>query len=195
VNAEDGQKGFTLLEMMISLCLFCFCVIAIATFLLDSTRLNRRQQMAMTIQADARNCLEMVTNVMRSAGWDPRKAGFTAVTLNAIDPASADHIEIRADLNEDGVISAADEDVLIRLNGNNLEWRKTAGGQFVVLASDITNDENGDGNAEMMFTPDSVTNPTKVTVKITAQSPVPDSRTGKYVRYTVTDVVALRGNL
>lgn len=195
MNAERRQQGFTLLEMMISLCIFCFCVMGLATFLLDSTRLNRRQQMAMTIQADARNCLEMVTNVMRSAGWNPRNAAFAALTLNATNPASADQIEIRADLDEDGVISAADEDVLIRLNGTSLEWRKSAGGPFVALASDITNDENGDGNAEMMFTPDSATNPTKVTVKITAQSPVPDSRTGQYVRYTVTDVVALRGKL
>jgi Tfp pilus assembly protein PilW len=181
--------------MLVSLAIFSTCLTALAGFILDSSRLNRSQHMAMTIQADARNCLEIVTGALRTAGWNPRSAGFSPLALNTADPASADHIEVFADLDEDGATTGPDEDVLIRLNGTRLEWRKSSGGSFVALADDITNDANGDGVAEMMFTPDSTTSPSKITVKITARSTAPDPRTGQFTRYTVTDVVALRGSL
>jgi prepilin-type N-terminal cleavage/methylation domain-containing protein len=195
LRADRRQRGFTLIEMLVSLAILSLAVGALAPLLLDSSRVNRAQQMTMAVQADARNSLELVTNALRTAGWDPLKTGFAALALNASDPASADHIEIFADLNEDGDTADDGEDVLIRLNGNRLEWRKSTGGSFVVLADGITNDENGDGTAELMFTPNSATAPTQVAVKITARSPVPDPRTGQYIRYTVSDLVALRGSL
>jgi Tfp pilus assembly protein PilW len=181
--------------MLISLAILSLAIGAIAPLLLDSARVNRSQQMTMTIQADARNCLELVTSVIRSSGWDPRKTGFAALTLNASDPASADHIEVFADLNEDGDTADDGEDVLVQLSGKQLQWRKSTGGTLVVLADDVTNDANGDGTAELMFTPDSATAPTKITVKITTQSASRDPRSGQFIRYTVSDVVALRGKL
>ncbi len=192
---ERNQRGFTLVEMLVNLAILTAAFGAIAPLLLDSARLNRSQQMTMTVQADARNCLEVITAALRSAGWDPRKTGFSAITLNASDPASADHVEIFADMNEDGDTQDDGEDVYIRLSGNQLQWRKSATGAFVVLADDVTNDANGDGTAEMMFTPDSATAPKTITVKITTRSRAKDPRTNQYIRYTVSDVVALRGKL
>jgi len=46
-----------------------------------------------------------------------------------------------------------------------------------------------------MFVADSMTNPTKITVRITARSPVPDPRSGQYIRYTVSSEIVLRKNL
>ncbi len=195
MTTDRRQAGFTLVEMLVSLAVLSLAIGGIAPLLLDSSRLNRSQQMAMAVQADARNCLELATSAIRTAGWDPLKTGFSALTLNASDPASADHIEIFADLNEDGDTSDDGEDVLIQLNGTQLEWRKSTGGTLVVLADGVTNDANGDGTAELMFTPDSTTAPTKITVKITTQSPSRDPRSGQFIRYTVSDVVALRGKL
>ena len=195
MNTDRQQRGFTLVEMLVSLAVLSLAIGAIAPLLLDSSRVNRSQQMTMTVQADARNCLELVTSIIRSSGWDPRKTGFAALTLNASDPASADHIEVFADLNEDGDTADDGEDVLVQLSGKQLQWRKSTGGTLVVLADDVTNDANGDGTAELMFTPDSATAPTKITVKMTTQSAARDPRSGQFIRYTVSDVVALRGKL
>ena len=107
--------------------------------------------------------------------------------------ASNNWIEVFADLDEDGVTTSVGEDVTIRLNGTSLEWRKSTGGAFEILSPNITNDPSG--VPELMFTPDSITSPKRITVKVTARSPVPDPRTGKYIRATVSTDVVLRGSL
>ena len=62
----------------------------------------------------------------------------------------------------------------------------------MVLADTITNDADGDGVAETMFVPDATTHPTRIMVRITARSPAPDPRSGRYIRYTVSSDVVLR---
>ncbi len=195
MRTDRRQGGFTLVEMLISLAILALAVGAVAPLVLDSSRVNRSQQMAMQVQGDARNCLELVTSVLRSAGWDPRKTGIPLVTLNSSDPASADHIEVYADIDEDGDTDGAGEDILIRLSGTQLQWRTSTGGTFAVLADNITNDGSTHGTPEKMFTPDSATAPTKITVKITARSATRDPRSGFFIWYTVSDVVALRKKL
>ena len=84
--------------------------------------------------------------------------------------------------------------MLIRGAGSRVEWRKTSDTSqpFVILADIISNDSDGDGIAETMFVPDSATDPTRVTVRITAQSAARDPRSGQYIRYTVSSEVVLR---
>jgi len=102
-----------------------------------------------------------------------------------------------ADLNEDGDTNDANEDVTIRWATDKIEWRTTSDTTqpYVTLADSISNDADADGAPETMFVADSMTNPTKITVRITARSPVPDPRSGQYIRYTVSSEVVLRKNL
>ena len=99
-----------------------------------------------------------------------------------------------ADLNEDGDTNDAGEDVTIRWTSDRIEWRQSSDTTqpYVILADSISNDADGDGTAETMFVADSMSNPTRITVRITARSPVPDPRTGQYIRYTVSSEVVLR---
>jgi hypothetical protein len=110
-------------------------------------------------------------------------------------PANAanNQIEVRADLDEDSATTSPGEDVTIRLSGTTLEWN--ASGSYSTLSPNITNDADGNGVPELMFTPDSTTNPTRITIKVTARSAAPDPRSGQYIRATVTTDVVLRGNL
>ncbi len=80
-------------------------------------------------------------------------------------------------------------------SGDQLVWRRSPTDPYIVLARDITNDSDGDGIAEPMFVPDSAVDPTRITVRITARSPVPDPRSGGFVRYTVSTDVVLRSSL
>ncbi len=73
-----------------------------------------------------------------------------------------------------------------------MEWQPKPGASFVTLVDGVTNDADGDGVAEPMFIPDSATNPTRMIVRVTAESPDPDPVTGEILRYTVTSEVALR---
>ncbi|HEU4402960.1 MAG TPA: prepilin-type N-terminal cleavage/methylation domain-containing protein [Candidatus Polarisedimenticolia bacterium] len=197
MSPRHAEEGFSLLELLVSLALFSMAMGGVAGLLIQNSQINRATQVSAEVQANARNCLSMIVAVLRTAGWDPRNTGLSAVSLDPTPSNSANYIEVYADLNEDGDTDDADEDVTIRWTGTQISWRKSSDTSkpFVVLADGISNDADGDGNAETMFVPDSSTHPTRITVRITARSPTPDPRSGQYIRYTVSSDVVLRRNL
>ena len=195
---RDGPEGgFTLVEMLVSLTLLSMVFGGIAALMIQNSQINRTEQMSAEVQSNARNCLSMIVQVLRTAGWDPKNAGFAAVGLDPSPTNSTNYIEVFADLNEDGDTNDAGEDVTIRWSSDRIEWRQSSDTTqpYVILADSISNDADGDGTAETMFVADSMTNPTRITVRITARSPVPDPRTGQYLRYTVSSEVVLRKKL
>jgi hypothetical protein len=183
------------IEMLVGVTILLVAVTAITGLLIHNARLNRSQQLAVLAQADARSCLSMIVQKMRSAGWDPTNAGFQAVRLDSDLGDGIDEIEFFADLDADGATTGIDEQVLIRLIGDQLEWRRSAGGPFEIMAVGITNDVDGDGIAEQIFTPDSTTDPTRVFVQITAEWPPIDPTSGDSGRFTVASDVVLRKQL
>jgi prepilin-type N-terminal cleavage/methylation domain-containing protein len=191
------EDGFSLLEILVSLAIFAMAMGGLAGLLVQNSQINRASQMRAEVQSTARNCLSMIVQVLRTSGWDPRNAGFPPVVLDPSPTGTTNYIETLADLNEDGDTDDSGEDVLIRWVGNRIEWRTTSDTTqpFVILADTISNDSDGDGVAETMFVPDATPNPTRVTVRITAQSPAPDPRSGQYIRYTVSSEVVLRKTL
>ena len=56
-------------------------------------------------------------------------------------------------------------------------------------------DLDGDGTVEPMFVPDSATNPRRISIRITARSPVPNPMSGEFIRFTVASDVVLRKSL
>jgi prepilin-type N-terminal cleavage/methylation domain-containing protein len=188
------EDGFSLVELLVSLALLSMVLGGVAGLLVQNSRINRAEQMSAEVQSTARNCLSMIVQVLRSAGWDPRNVGFAAVGLDPSPTNSNNYIEVLADLNEDGDTNDDGEDVTIRWTSERIEWRTTSDTSqpYVILADSISNDSDGDGAAETMFAADSMTNPTRITVRITARSPVPDPRSGQYIRYTVSSEVVLR---
>ncbi len=195
---RDGPEGgFTLVEMLVSLTLLSMVFGGIAALMIQNSQINRTEQMSAEVQSNARNCLSMIVQVLRTAGWDPKNAGFAAVGLDPSPTNSTNYIEVFADLNEDGDTNDANEDVTIRWATDTIEWRTTSDTTqpYVTLADSISNDADGDGAPETMFVADSMSNPTRITVRITARSPVPDPRTGQYIRYTVSSEVVLRKKL
>lgn len=197
MHGSPRQAGFSVVEMLVSLTVFAACFASLAPLLIHSSRSNRSTQVSTEVRSSARNCMSMIVQTLRSAGWDPINAGIPVVALDA-DPGDAvSEIEVFADLDEDGATDGDGEQVLIRHLGDEVLWRTSsaAGAPFVILASNITNDANGDGVPEPMFVPDSTTAPTRVVVRLTAESPVPDPVTGEVRRFTVESEVALRKNL
>ncbi len=194
MNGRGQDDGFSFLELLVSLALFSMAMGGLASLLIQNSQINRVDQMRVEVQSTARTCLSMIVQTLRTAGWDPRNIGFSPVVLDPSPTNSTNYLEVYADLNEDGDTSDAGEDVLIRWSVNKIEWRTSSDTTqpFVTLADTITNDSDGDGVAEAMFVPDSTTNPTRILVRITAQSPAPDPRSGQYIRYTVSSEVVLR---
>ena len=189
-----AEGGFSLVELLVSLALLSVVLGGVAGLLVQNSQINRAEQMSAEVQSTARNCLSMIVQVLRSAGWDPRNVGFAGVGLDPSPTNTNNFIEVLADLNEDGDTNDDGEDVTIRWTSERIEWRTTSDTSqpYVILADSISNDSDGDGTAETMFVADSMSNPTRITVRITARSPVPDPRSGQYIRYTVSSEVVLR---
>ena len=191
------EAGFSMVEMAVSLALFCLAMGGISGLLIQNSQVNRTEQMLAEVQGNARNTLSMIVQVLRSTGWDPMNTGMMTVVLDPLPNDSVNYIEVLADLNEDGDTEDPNERILIRHINNQVEWRTSSdvSQPYEILADNITNDSDGDGVVETMFVPDSLTDPTRVTVRITARSPTIDPRRGDYLRYTISSEVSLRRNL
>ncbi len=187
-------RGFTLIETMVSLVILLLAMAGLSSLLIQNAKINRSEQLQADVQANARNSLSMVVQRLRSAGWDPTDAGIASVAEDTNLTDNIAEIEIFADFDEDGATTTNDEQVMIRHLNNQIVWRRTAASAFEILADNISNDADGDGTIEEMFVLDA-TPPTRITVQITAQSPVVDPNTRDFIRYTVSSDVVLRKEL
>lgn len=194
---DHDQRGFSLLELMVSLTVTLLLMTGVTKMLIENSRINRGQQMTAQVQSNARNCLSLIVQRLRSAGWDPLNVGIESVALDTDLGDDISEIEIFADLDFDGTTDGLDEQVLIRHVGQQIVWRRTndTSDPFVVLAANISNDADGDGNIEPMFVPSSIPNPRRLLVRITARSPVRDPLSGEFIRFTASTEVVMRKSL
>lgn len=194
---HTNERGFSLVEMLVGLVVAGLVGIAIATVLLHNSRINRSQQMSTAVQNNARSSMDLVVSRLRSAGWDPMNADINVVNTDPDLSDDVSQIEMFADFDEDKLTSSSGEQVTIRHIGDRIEWRLTddVSSPFQVVSIGITNDADGDGVIEPMFQPDDPTDPSVITVQITARSPVPDPRNGEFIRYTLRNEVTLRKGL
>jgi Tfp pilus assembly protein PilW len=190
-----GERGFSVAEVLVAMTVVVLAMGGIFGLLVQNSRINKSQQMTAAVQANARNCVAMIVNRLRSAGWDPREQGIATVALDSNLADDISEIEIFADLDGDGFTTAADEQVFFRHSVDRVLVRTIAGGSLQTVAVNISNDEDGDGTPEPMFVPDQSPDPTTITVKVTAESPSPDPVRGDVIRYTVTSDVVLRKEL
>ncbi len=192
-----AQRGFSLLELMVSLTITLLIMTGVTKMMLQNSRINRAQQMTAQVQSNARNCLSMVVQRLRSAGWDPLNVGLPVVVLDTNLGDDISEIEVYADLDSDGTTDGVDEQVLIRHIGDRIVWRRSndVSGPFVILATNISNDADGNGTIENMFVPSSTPDPQRIRVQITARSPVPDPMSGEFIRFTAGTDVVLRKTL
>jgi len=190
-----SAAGFTLIEAIISISVLAIAMTAVSGMMVESAKINKSAQMAAETQANARRAMSVVVKTLRRAGWDPKRAGIGTVALDPDPTDDFSQIEVFADLDQDMTTNGLDEQVLIRHTGNRIEWRRTAGGSFQVLAEGISNDADVDGLIEPMFVPVPNPDPTRIQVQITARSRYLDPVTRQFLRFTVHSDVVLRKSL
>ncbi len=190
-----GQHGLSLVELLVSLAIFSLAMSSIAGLLVHNSQLNKAQRMHAEAQASARIAMAVICEKLRTAGWDPLNVGFAPVGLDADPGDPVSYIDVFADINEDGDVDDEGETIRIQHLGDRIEWRRAPHLSYETVATDISNDSNGDGVPEPLFVADDPFHPRRISVQITARSPGLDPRTGDSVRFTMRSEVALRSNL
>jgi prepilin-type N-terminal cleavage/methylation domain-containing protein len=192
MKSESAQRGFSLVEALVSIAILSVVLTILATLLVENSKVAKAQRLQAQAQANARSTLSVVTQKLRLAGWDPSGAGISGVALDSDPTDSIHYIDLFADLNADGDVNDAGESITIRHVGDRVEWRETSTDPFEIIGVGLTNDADGDGVAEPMFTADTSPDPTRITVRITAASDAVDPHTGEPVRFTIASDVTLR---
>ncbi len=77
LSSATGQKGFSLLELMVAIAIASVLMAAISTFYHNQLKTHVTQQELLDMQQDARAAMYMMTREIRMAGYDPLNTGAT----------------------------------------------------------------------------------------------------------------------
>lgn len=140
---EDGmrldKKGFSLIEIMVAIAIMSILSIAMMKTYTGFTRVYKTQEVTSGVQQDLRAALNIMTQDIRMAGFDPTDSDNFGVEV-----ATATNIRITSDTDIDGVIDDSDfERVTYNLNaGNQLEqilYEGTASESTQPVVDNVTN--------------------------------------------------------
>ena len=152
------RQGMTLVELMIAMALFAVVTTVVIGFMTGSRRTYDATSDRANYQQSMRAVFSLVTREMRSAGCDPREAGFDR--LPVCDDIS---VRCRMDLDADGSTLGInpDEDVTYTYDDATDEILRTTSTGTMTILREVTScqfryfDETG---AELSPVPLSVTN-------------------------------------
>jgi len=102
-SSNTGQKGFSLIELMVAMVIASVLTAGIYTFYQNQLKSHVTLQELVDMQQDARVGMFMMTREIQMAGYDPQNTGATMRLANAGE------IAFDSDLNSDGAIDAITE--------------------------------------------------------------------------------------
>jgi type IV pilus assembly protein PilW len=176
------EIGFTLIEVLISMAVGAIVLTAlVSTLLIQSASYDMQAQVCEMTQ-NARAAMDMMTREIRMAGYDPMVVGFNGIPYDTI------RLQIVADLNGDGSVSGAHEDITYTYDDKNHQIDRNTGGGAQPFAENIQTftfdylDRNGAGAA-------ATADIRQIQVTITARTAKQDPNTGQYRTYTLTSMI------
>ena len=100
-SINSSQKGFSLIELMVTMAIASILMAGIYTFYHQQLKTHVTQQQMVDMQQDARAAMYMMTRELRMAGYDPQNTGATIRTANVAQMA----FDSDSDGTADGVIN------------------------------------------------------------------------------------------
>jgi prepilin-type N-terminal cleavage/methylation domain-containing protein len=123
-----NEKGFTLLEVLVSVAITVVILVGLYNIIDDSQKMSRAQQMVSRMNAEARSAMELISRSVRSAGNRP--AAFSGVP--GVYVAEENKIRLLADLPQD---FNSDGDTFDITDGSDAD---------TTIGNDDNEDENSD---------------------------------------------------
>jgi type IV pilus assembly protein PilW len=136
-SAENRERGFTLVELLIAMMLGLIVLTSIASaFVSQRKAFDVQEQVAEMVQG-ARAAMDMINSELKMAGYDPTDAEIVGV------PYSATQLEIRGDLNSDGETDGTasnddtNEEIIYTYDSANKQIDRNTGGGAQPFAENI----------------------------------------------------------
>ena len=143
----NAQRGFTLLELVITMAISSVVVAAIYQFFYSQQRTYLTQNQVVEMQQNLRAAVYLMTRELRSAGFDPTRAANAGFVTSFPEPNNLfvinyaqdkDIVAFTIDDDGDGTIAANDnERIAYRLNGTTLERFSAANNTWQPVAVNI----------------------------------------------------------
>lgn len=132
---NNGQSGFTLIELMISMAISLVLLAGMVMAFTAQSRSYNTQQEITPLQEDIRASLSLMSSEIRLAGYDPtRNAGAK------IEKATGTEFQFTSDITEDGDTGDGNEDIRYKISTTGSLGRETGGtGGLQPLAENIEN--------------------------------------------------------
>jgi len=135
VGVHDSQRGFTLIELMISVLIAIFLLGALLTIVQANRRVFGDQSQLALLQDSERMAMTMMADVIQSAGYFPNPHNFTQGGL--LTPATYGTVTFASGQSLSGTYSAADP-------GDSIQVRyATAPGDGILNCSGVPNPASG----------------------------------------------------
>lgn len=124
-SLRPGRRGITLVELMITISVFGVILGVVFTFMAQTSRSYSDSRDRVQYQQSVRAVLSLMTREIRSAGCDPRDAGFEKILL-----ADAGQFSCQMDLNGDSDTGDNGPDELVTYS-------------YDAVAGEISRDDSG----------------------------------------------------
>ncbi len=135
-KAMVNRRGFTLVEMMISLSIFGVVMGVVFAFMQGTSDSYDETRAKVHYQQSMRATVSLLTREIRSAGCDPGNSDF-----DSFFTADDNVLRCRADLNGDSDITDLnpDEDITYTFNAGTGEFSRNNGNENMVILRGLTN--------------------------------------------------------
>lgn len=133
-RVANGNKGFTLIELMVTLAISSIITAGIYAIYTAQTTARRNQKIAVDMMQNLRAGIYFMEREIRVAGFDPMQTANAGITV-----ANATDIQFTLDDDQDGNVdtaAGANERIHYMLTGNTLQ-RQNGNGTFDNLANNI----------------------------------------------------------
>jgi type IV pilus assembly protein PilW len=188
VSVHRKNDGFTLIELLIAIAIFSIIIGAIFSFSIAQRKyLFVQGQMSEMIQ-NARAAMKMISGELSVAGYNPTGAVFTGILYNA------SQLQIYADVNGNGLVTDANENVTYSYDLSNKRIVRSTGGGNQPLAENVQNFSFQYLDIGSNPTTDSK-NIRQIRLTITARTSKPDPQytaNSGYRTFTLTSLVTPR---
>jgi len=132
-RSMDGQRGFTLVDLIVATGLGLVALTAILSFNRAQLFAVRNQARQNDLQMTARNIVDLFSREVRRAGGNPT----CAPGISTIADAKQQLLRIQTDLNGDGAATGVDEDVTYQYKFSSRRFDRVANGNTDPLVEGV----------------------------------------------------------